>query len=107
MRWFVLAVAMVGCIPPDEGDFPEVWARVNCDRQHECDKGQFESSWEGMDDCRTQMADSADAYMDAWDFFGGEYDRDNAGACLSAMRSATCEEVSNSDFGGNCDDLYD
>jgi hypothetical protein len=107
MRWIVIAVVMVGCIPPKEADYPDVWAGVDCARQQECDKGAFESDWSDMDDCRSQMADFADSVMDAQDLFGGEYDSKHAGECLSAVRTATCEEFQNNDFNGNCDHLYD
>lgn len=106
MRWIVAVVALAGCLPPAEADFPAAWAAVQCDRQRECDKGDYESRYEDMGDCREQNEDAADDIMDAWDLFGGDYDRDEAGECLSAMRTASCEEVNGGDFGGNCDNIY-
>ena len=105
MRWVVWVTALVACAPPTEAEFPEAWAKVVCSREKECDRGQFDSNWEDMDDCRTSRADAADQLLDIWDVFGN-YSEDAAGECLSDMRAASCEEVENGSFDDRCSDVY-
>ena len=111
MRWHLLSLVamMIGCsgCTIDEPDFPEKYGKAYCRKAKSCDKESFEENWESLEACIDSVDDVVDALMEVSTTFGGEYDPDSAGRCISQVNSASCDDFEAWDFSSSCDDVID
>lgn len=95
MKRFLLVAALipalVACAVPEE-DFPEEYGKTACKRLEECDRGDFEETFDSMDECQESLADLAEGVLDIADFGGETYDEDKGREWLTELRRSSCEE---------------
>jgi len=101
-----LAVLLSGC-PVAEDNFPTRYADAYCQKWRSCDRGEFEAVWEKSSECTNEVEALIDTLLGVSSALGGEYDPQNGGRCVSKLRSASCDEVSDWDFSGSCDDVME
>lgn len=99
----MILFALLGCVTAQ--NYYEKSVAVGCARLEECDKGNFEAAYSDAEDCRETNVDNTkelvDCYVEHCDFDAGA-----ANECLAAMRTASCEDISNGSYVNDCDDVY-
>ena len=92
-----VVVSLAGCAVSQE-DFPEEAASAYCKRADACDF--LDGSRE---DCEGAVSGTLNTLIGAADLFGAEWDAGGAGRCVRKVRSATCDQLDDFDWDGNCE----
>lgn len=99
----MLILALLACVT--EENYPSRSIAVACQRAEECDKGNFEATYDDQADCRDEFASYADDLQACYSE-NCSFDAQAAAACLQASRTATCEEYTSGDFSDDCNEVY-
>lgn len=100
-----LAAVLVGCGAeyPSDTDYAAARAEAECARLERCSLGFFESEYGDRDDCLSELTDDYDDLNDQYDQIDCTYDGAEAGACVSRVRSMSCDDWYDGDSGRACD----
>lgn len=99
----VALIALATACSIDRDDFPDAAADALCDRYRECERADFEDDYADMGECIDDWAAFVDDVLDVEEAFGGEYDADVGRDCISAIRSADCNDLDEALNSSDCD----
>ena len=105
MAWRSVLVATIaaGCGVEDEADYVASRADAECTRLQACALGYFESEYGDAEDCVDERADDLDEAGKALEDAGCDFELDEAGACVTRIRSLSCEDWAENDHAAACD----
>ncbi|MGC6510822.1 MAG: hypothetical protein ACON4U_20555 [Myxococcota bacterium] len=84
---------MMGCATnTDRDSYPIMYASAYCRALKKCSRGQFESLYELMEDCESDVGEAMSEFMSISAGEGCQYDNLAAQDCLQQMSEASCEE---------------
>lgn len=89
-----------------EEAFPADYGQALCQKQEECSRGFFESTYADRDHCADQWTDVKAAENEQNLNAGCEFDPEEAARCLRNLQQATCEDFYEGDALQFCADVW-
>ena len=90
-----LALGLVACGPPEsipQADYALRMAEVTCQRLEECQRGDFERLYYGMDDCREELRRSTQSTIQSFEELDCDYDAKKAADVWVLIHDMNCEK---------------
>jgi hypothetical protein len=108
MRWLGLVVVqllLTGCLT--EQNAPEKLGAATCRREQECSQGDFEQSYDDLEDCVNTYVDTARDWQECAIAAGCIWNGEETDGCIEAIRSEDCADFESNDHESACDEVYD
>lgn len=102
-------LALIGCGPPAsiaQGEFAAEMAAVSCDRLKECARGDFESAYFGMEDCRATVERSLSSLVKDLDDADCDYNANAAGDLWVLVHDMSCEKFYEAEYVDEQNDVW-
>lgn len=104
MRAFPVLLLVAACGSIEErADYVDRRAAAECGQIERCELGFFESEYRDRDDCIDERSKQLDEASDALNDQDCTYVPEQAGACVSRIRSFDCEEWAEGEAASACD----
>jgi len=98
--WLPIALSiglLAGCTVA-EHDFPEAYGKAMCKRMKQCERGEYDNTWDDKAECVDDMAEFADFFLDAGDLLGQEYVPELGYDCIREVKGASCAEFEDGEY---------
>ncbi|MBW1876830.1 MAG: hypothetical protein JRJ84_00565 [Deltaproteobacteria bacterium] len=91
----------------DEDSFAPRYASAWCNQLERCDRGDFESTYEDMVECREDVEAVVEDVQALFEILGCELDERAATDEIRDLRRASCEEFHERDWSADNDAVWD
>jgi hypothetical protein len=102
----LLGLGMVLGCGVDEDSLAPKYASAWCKQLERCDRGEFESTYEDIEECREDVEGVVEDVQALFELLGCELDEPAATDEVRDLRRASCEEFHDGDWSAENEDVW-